>query len=98
MKDNYRTSVNSTELRDNPDDLAEDRKIIYRSDKYFSEFTLPEGTRLEFNTIREWHTLYYLAPWEFPEGFRGTELEGFINQSEMDVYRKKERIFDGISK
>ncbi len=49
------------------------RKIIHRSNKFFTEYKVSE-TVINFPADNK--SIYRLRPWKFPEAFRGTELEG----------------------
>ena len=51
-----------------------EREIIHRSEKFFSEFSVPEGPVIRFPMDNE--TIYRLSPWSYPDYFKGTELEG----------------------
>ncbi|MEE8574816.1 MAG: hypothetical protein V3T30_05330 [Thermodesulfobacteriota bacterium] len=55
--------------------LDKKRKVIYRSPKYFSKYTAPDGTVIKFPTENN-KIISELYIEEYPEAFKGTELEG----------------------
>lgn len=50
------------------------REIIYRTDKFFSKFLLPNGEHIAF-PVEDNYQLYRLSPWHYPDAYKGTELE-----------------------
>ena len=55
--------------------LTGDRKIIAESDRYFKEFSLSDGTKLSFPSLKIF-SIAGLIPWYNEKAFKGTELEG----------------------
>jgi hypothetical protein len=65
------------------------REIIHRTEKFFPEFSTPEGTLIRFPRDNE--SIYRLRAWKFPDAFKGTELEGIevVIDENKEYVRKK---------
>ena len=68
--------------------LDKKREIIHRTSKFFSEFVTPKGVILRFPMDNE--SIHRLNPWEYPEAFKGTELEGVEIVIENKKYIRKQ--------
>ncbi len=69
--------------------LDKKREIIHRTEKFFSEYTTPEGTVIQFPLDNK--SVYRLRPWIYPDAFKGTELEGIkiVIDENKEYVRKK---------
>jgi len=72
--------------------LDKKREIIYRTEKFFSEYTAPDGTviRFPFNNKK---TLYAINPWYYADGFKGTILEGVEYDNKTGKFMKDGKEF-----
>ena len=58
------------------------RKIIYESDKFFTEYKIHEGTKIKF-PLHQTDSVRELYHWQSPKSYEGSVLEGV---TEQDIY------------
>lgn len=69
--------------------LDKKREIIRRTEKFFSEFTTPDGVVIRFPMDND-ASVFGLRPWKYPNAFKDTELEGVkIEINEDGKYIRK---------
>jgi len=54
--------------------LNQEREIVYETNKFLEYFSIGDNSIIEF-PMQRMESIYELRPWNFPEAFKGTNLE-----------------------